>query len=176
MRRRYKRRKINKEELSKKSEEVMKGLHPMAVGVMVSETNRIGEPKNDFEKYIVDSTKAILDKKISSQKWVDSINRFVLKRIEEMSADDPEHKEGDRIALKNLKVINSGSKPSPYGSYFYCIAKNETGWKYYMTSSKFSNIEKGDSLTIEGMVKSNAEEITFMKKIKILYINKASEK
>lgn len=166
----------SKEKIQEINENIMKDLHPMAVGIMVSETNKIGDPKTDFERYIVDSTKAILEKRINSKKWIDSINRFVLKRIEEMSAENPEHTEGDKVILKNLVVSNCGSKPSSYGMYFYCIAKNESGWKYYMTSSKFSEIKKGDCLGVNGVVKGNGEEITFLKKIKITYIDKMSEK
>ena len=72
-----------------KVEECMKDLHPMALGVMVSEANKIGaNPKNTFEEYIVKSTKALLDKKIESKKWISSINKFVKKKISEMSAED----------------------------------------------------------------------------------------
>lgn len=175
MRRRYRRKKISKEELSEKSKEVMKKLHPMAIGIMVSETNRIGEPQNDFERYIVDSTKAILEKRITSEKWIESINRYVLKRAEEMSADDPCHEVGEDLVLTKLSVISSGTKNSSYGLYNYCIAKNDTGWKYYMTSKYLSKINVGDKISLTAKVKSNGEEITFLTRIKIVDVDKGNK-
>lgn len=173
MRRSYKRKSISKEELEEKAKEVMKELHPMAIGIMVAETNRIGEPKNDFEKYIIDSTKAILDKRITSKKWIESINRYVLKRAEEMSAEDPCHEVGEDLILTNLIVHSSGIKNSSYGNYYYCIAKNETGWKYYMTSKSLEKINAGDKINLVAKVKSNGEEITFLTRIKLIDVDKA---
>ncbi len=162
----------SKEKLQEINDVIMKDLHPMAVGIMVSETSKIGEPKNDFERYVVDSTKAILEKRVSSRKWVESINKFVLKRILEMSAEDPEHKDEESLVLRKLKVYSVGSKISSNGPYKYCIAKNETGWKYYMTSKNLSNVDVGDTISLKGKVKSNGEDITFLTRIKLIDVDK----
>jgi len=162
----------SKEKIQEITNDVMKDLHPMAVGIMVSETSKIGEPQNDFERYIVDSTKAILEKRVSSKKWVDSINKFILKRISEMSAEDPEHKIGESLVLKKLTVFSVGVKVSSHGPYNYCIAKNESGWKYYMTSKSLSNINVGDKISLTGGVKSNGEDVTFLTRIKLIDVDK----
>lgn len=164
----------NKEEV----EECMKELHPMALGVMVSETNKIGgSPKTSFEEYIVKSTKALLDKKIESKKWILSINKFVEKKIKEMSAEDPEHNIGEKISLKNLIVLSSSIKQSSYGSYHSVLSINEFGWKYHFSTSKMLTINSGDSFNLSATVKSNAEGITFLSRIKITeYIKKEEQK
>lgn len=165
----------SKEKIQEINENIMKELHPMAVGIMVSETNRIGEPQNDFERYIIDSTKAILEKRITSKKWIESINRYVMKRAEEMSADDPCHEVGEDLVLTKLTVFSSGTKNSSYGLYNYCIAKNDSGWKYYMTSKYLSKINVGDKISLTAKVKSNGEEITFLTRIKIVDVDKGNE-
>ena len=141
---------VNKE----KVEECMKELHPMALGVMVSETNKIGgSPKTSFEEYIVKSTKALLDKKIESKKWI--------------------HKIKEKINLKNLIVLSSSIKQSSYGSYHSVLSISEFGWKYHFSTSKMPAINSGDRFDISATVKSNAEGITFLSRIKIKeYIKK----
>ena len=150
-----------------KVEECMKELHPMALGVMVSETNKIGgSPKTSFEEYIVKSTKALLDKKIESKKWILSINKFVEKKIKEMSAEDPEHKTGDKVILKNVTVIRLTEKQSKFGLYNSVMVINNGGWKYHFSSSKA--IKKiGCRINISGKVKANSDGITFLSRVKI---------
>ena len=169
MRRRRTFRKFKKEKPVdlKKFEECIKNLHPMALGVMVSETNKIGaNPKTSFEEYIVKSTKALLDKKIQSPKWISAINSFVEKKIKEMSAEDPEHEPEDKIVLRNVTIVNLSKKQSQFGCYHSVIAINESGWKYHFSSSKISKEKVGDRLNISGTVKGNSEGITFLSRVK----------
>ncbi len=175
MRRKTLRRKAKTKVVDKeKVKDCMKDLHPMALGIMVSETSKIGNsPKSSFEEYIVKSTEALLDKKIQSKKWISSINKFVEKRINEMSAEDPEHKVGEKIELEDIVVLNSSTKQSPYGSYHSVLSINKSGWKYHFSTSKMPVIKPGYNFSLSGTVKANSEGITFLSRIKIIsYIKK----
>jgi len=149
-------------------EEILSHLDPMAMGILVAEASKIGSnPKNDFEDYVLKSAKAVLDKSNSlSVKWVHSINKFCLNKMKEYSADDPEHSIGEKIFVKDLKVFKTGQRHGAFGLYFFCIAKDKTGWKYYLTSPKLGSVSENDTLSVKGTVKSNGEGITFLSRIK----------
>ena len=99
--------------------------------------------------------------KIESKKWILSINKFVEKKIKEMSAEDPEHNIGDKVDLNNLIILKCSKKESLYGTYFSIMTANESGWKYHFSSSKLSEVSAGDKINISGKVKEMRKELLF---------------
>ena len=166
--------KKSKKNIAKKTEEeiekIMSLLDPICVGILLSDASKIGDsPKNDFQSYIVKSAQAVINKSDNlSEKWVASINKYGKKRMQDMSLDDPEHSEKDRVILTDLKIKKSGVKDGPTGVYNYAIAENKSGWKYYMTSSFLKDYKEGDYISVKGTIKSNSEGMTFLSRIKII--------
>lgn len=157
--------KSSKKSRRKKSDSAIKEklarLNPMAFGLLAIKNQ--DNPNNDF---ISSSFRAISEKpELLTDKWVDSINKFVDSVSKSICLDPPEVKEGDRVGFDSLvvsKVIEAkmdAAYPMPA-----LLCSDSRGWKFYFKTSKAFNYNVGDTISLVATVSSHKEGITFLRR------------
>lgn len=166
------RRKINKtfkqrkeltaEEIEQKRKVNLELLHPMSAALLSAQISE--GTNNDF---LVKSADFVLNKvHLLSTKWINSINLWTKEKLKTMALDEPEYEEGERILFENLTIL-SIKEPNYEHAYpmpaITCV--NDKGWKVYFKTSKSSDLEEGDKISLKGTVKAVKEGITFLSRV-----------
>lgn len=169
-----KRPKSHRKDLSKSGEEKLGRINPMAFGIFAVKSQE--NPSNEF----LSSTLSVLSEKphVLTDKWIDSINRFVESTIKSSLLDPPDNEVGSRVEYSNYavtKIISPKSDSEYPMPALMCV--DSRGWKYYFKTSKAYSYKVGDIISFTATVSSHKEGITFLRRpSKISSINGASKK
>ena len=144
---------LGKENLSK--------LNPMAFGIIAVKSNE--NPSNEF---LSSSRDVIMDRPyLLTDKWINSINKFVASAIEAALLDPPSISEGERVSFDNL-VVAKYVPAKEFAEYpmpaIICV--DERGWKFYFKTSKASSFPTGSTISFKATVSAHKEGITFLRR------------
>lgn len=136
-------------------------LNPMAYPILALHYN-----KKRPSEWIVTTFKTINEKPHHlTDKWINSINKWVSGVCDSMSLDEPDIQIGNRIDVGPIEIIKikepnmMAEFPSPA-----VIARDERGWKWFFKTSKAYLYKDGDFITLRATISSHGEGITFLKR------------
>jgi hypothetical protein len=157
---RRRKKRLSKEEISRLSKENLNAIHPMAVPLLARE--RAGKTNDWVEKTI--SMIAESPHKLS-EKWIASINKWTESMIASISLDAPDYTEGDRYDFGPLSIVKicdpKGDSQYPMPAI---LAADTDGWKYFFKTTKAYGFSKEDIITFTATVSSHKEGITFLRR------------
>lgn len=141
--------------------EKLSNLNPMAFAIMAIKAQE--NPNNEFLK---SSAKALSENpRVLTEKWINSINKFVDSTIKSALLDPPPYKEGSRVTLDGL-VVSKIVDPKQDAEYpmpaIICVDKR--GWKFYFKTSKAYNYSAGNTIALVATISSHKEGITFLRR------------
>ena len=156
-----KKKKKNRVELSKAGDNNLAKLNPMCFGILAVKSQE--SPSNEF---LSSSLQVISEKPhVLTDKWINSINKFVDSVVKATLLDPPSCKEGDRVEFVNL-VVSKVVDPKHEAAYpmpaIICI--DSRGWKYYFKTSKAYKYTTGNTISFVATVSSHKEGITFLRR------------
>jgi len=154
-------RKKSKEDFSIKAKDNLDKLNPMVVPMLAVQLKE--NPNNDFLK---SSISVIIERPHKlSEKWINSLNRWVDDLVKKVMLDPPEIEEGERnsfgpfIVARVVDPKETSEYPMPA-----LISVDERGWSWYFKTSKAYDFKQGDSITFTATVSGHKEGITFLRR------------
>lgn len=146
---------------SKKGEENLAKLNPMSFGILAVKAQE--NPNNEF----LSSTLSVISEKphVLTDKWINSINKFVDSAISSMTLDPPEITEGSRMEFERL-IISKVVPPKGDSQYPMpaLICMDKRGWKFYFKTSKAYDCRVGSLISFTATVSSHKDGITFLRR------------
>ncbi len=156
-----KRNKSHSLNLSKIGEKKLSRINPMAFGILA-----IKVQENPYNEFLNSSFRAISESPhMLTDKWIDSINKFVDSTSKAIMLDPPDFKEGDRVSLESLiisKVVDPKSDAEYPMPALICL--DDRGWKFYFKTSKAYRYSVGDVISFTATVSSHKDGISFMRR------------
>lgn len=148
-------------ENDKVGREKLDRLHPLAFALLPMKIQE--NPNNDFLK---SSLEVISERPHRlSDKWIDSINKWVDSFVKAAVLDPPEVEVGVKKAFDPMPVYKI-SKANMNSAYpmpaIICV--DGRGWKWYFKTSKAYNYKEGDTITFTATISSHKEGITFLRR------------
>ena len=98
-----------------------------------------------------------------TDRWIDSINKWVDAVIAATMLDEPDMAIGSRYDFGPFRIykIQAPSMDGPYmSSSVICI--DERGWKWFLKTGKAYEYSVGDKVTFSATIKSHKDGITFL--------------
>ncbi len=132
-------------------------LNPMVIPMLAV---KIAESPNN--QFLTSSRNVILEAPHKlTDKWVDSLNKWVDSLICAAKLDEPELEIGKRHPLGPFVIDKISVSNDEFGTPVI-ICKDSAGWKWYLRTSKADTLNVGDSIKFVAMVMSHKEGITFL--------------
>lgn len=156
-----KRIKKDRVEQSKAGEDNLAKLNPMSFGILA-----VKSQENPHNEFLSSSLSVISERPYAlTDKWINSINKFVDSIIEATLLDPPSCREGDRLSFDELVVakVVSPKRDTEYPMpALICV--DSRGWKFYFKTSKAFSYKAGDTISFTATVSSHKEGITFLRR------------
>jgi hypothetical protein len=139
--------------------EKLQKLHPMAIPLLAVKLRE--NPKNTF----LSSSVAIVTESPFklTDKWIESINKWVESVIAATMLDEPDLKINQRYNFGPIKI--SKIQEPNYSTDFpmpAIICQDDNGWKFYFKTTKAYEFQIGNKICFSALVASHKEGITFL--------------
>lgn len=147
-------------------------LNPMAFAILA-----IKHQENPSNEFIAKSFRVISEKpEMLTEKWVNSINKFVEANINAALLDPPNIEEGSRESFGPLSVLKivAAKEDSQYPMPAI-ICLDDRGWKFYFKTSKAYSYKVGDLISFTATVSSHKEGITFLRRPSKIVTNNSED-
>ena len=155
------RRKKNSVDMAERGRKKLEKLNPMVIPLLAVKLQE--SPNNDFLKSSASVVTEFPHR--LSDKWIDSLNRWVDSIVKATMLDEPDIEVGVRSEFGPLAVykIAKAKMDSAYPMpAIICI--DERGWKWYFKTSKAYAFKVGDTITFTATVSAHKEGITFLRR------------
>jgi hypothetical protein len=155
------RRKKSSIDIAKKGREKLDKLNPMVIPLLAVKLQ--DSPNNEF---LISSVSVVTENPHRlTDKWIDSLNRWVDSIVEATMLDEPDIEAGTRTDFGPLAVykIAKAKMDSAYPMpAIICV--DERGWKWYFKTSKAYNFNPGETISFTATVSAHKEGITFLRR------------
>ena len=136
-------------------------LNPMVIPILTLQSEK--NKNNDFLNKSID---VILNKpERLTEKWANSLNKWVDSVLKMMELDPPNISEGERYFIGPLVIvkISEANINDSYGTPSI-IAADDNGWRYYFKTSKAFSFNINDTIRLKATVSSHKDGITFLRR------------
>ena len=148
-------------DVARVGQEKLNKLNPMVIPLLA--VKRQESPNNEF---LNSSINVISEKPHKlSDKWINSLNKWVDSIVTATMLDEPEVDVGERLELGPLGIFKvvEAKMTSPYPMpAIICV--DERGWKWYFKTTKAYSFNVGETITFTATVSSHKEGITFLRR------------
>ena len=148
-------------DVARVGQEKLEKLNPMVIPLLA--VKRQESPSNEF---LNSSINVISEKPHKlSDKWINSLNKWVDSIVTATMLDEPEVDVGERLELGPLGIFKvvEAKMTSPYPMpAIICV--DERGWKWYFKTTKAYSFNVGETITFTATVSSHKEGITFLRR------------
>ena len=159
--RRKRKTKLSAERIESLGKERLNLLNPMVIPMLAVQLKE--SPNNEFLK---SSVSVITERPHKlSEKWINSLNRWVDDLVKKVMLDPPDVDEGERndfgpfVIARVVDPKETAEYPMPA-----LISVDERGWSWYFKTSKAYDFKQGDSITFTATVSGHKEGITFLRR------------